>query len=179
MTRHAVEDFLKQHPDELPTSRNAPPAPKPGFDVVEKFYDEGMHEVTDAKGNKAWKPVEDGGVVTACSGHTQRIHMRNSNPGVYFDDAGHPVSEGVAKAMGFDVDRYRTMRRERDTLNRARESVAALRGEPKIETKPTVDELRARTAIAVSRVQKPITKWLDTNANPEAEMVRTVRKAAQ
>jgi hypothetical protein len=183
MARHAVTDFLRMHPDELPTSRNAPPAPKRGFDVVEKYYDENMREVTDAKGNKAWMPTEDGGVITCCSGHTHRIHMRNSDPGRYFDDAGHEVSEEVAATMGFDVDRYRALRRERDTLARARESVAALRGDPpKVEApKPTVDELRAKAAIAVSRL-KPTTKWLDAEAkplDPEAEMIRKVREAGQ
>jgi hypothetical protein len=207
MARHAVEDFLKQHPDELPTSRNAPPAPKPGFDVVSKYYDENMTEVTDAKGNKAWMPVEDGGIVTCCSGHTHRIHMRNSDPGRYFDDAGHEVSEEVAATMGFDVDRYRTMRRERDTLARARESVAALRGEPaKGEApKPSVDELRAKAAKAVQelerkpwvnqpsyvmlpnekmnrheiKAQSTPTKWLDENAKPLDPEVEMIRKVRE
>jgi hypothetical protein len=208
MARHAVEDFLREHPDELPTSRNAPPAPARGFDVVSRFYDEGMHEVVDGKGNKCWQPVEDGGIVTACSGHTVRIHMRMADVGVYFDDAGHPVSEEVAQAAGFDVDRYRALRRERDTLARARESVAALRGEPKAEApKPTVDELRARAAKAVQKLerkpwvnqpsyvmlpnekmnrhaitaQSTPTKWLDADGKlaNDPEMIRQVRKASQ
>jgi len=177
MTRHAVSDFLKQHPDELPTSRNAPPAQPRGFNVVERYYDENMREVVDGKGNKAWQPVEDGGVVTACSGQTVRIHMRNSNPGVYFDDAGNEVSEELAQAAGFDVDRYRAMRRERSTVTRAQEAVNALRREPKVEAppKPTLDELRAKAAKALRAVNakaqraadKQITRWLDKEALPQ------------
>jgi hypothetical protein len=175
---------------------------------VDRYYDEGMSEVVDGKGNKAWQPVEDGGVITCCSGQTVRIHMRMADVGVYFDDAGHEVSEEIAQAAGFDVDRYRALRRERGTLAQARESVAALRGEPpKVEApKPTLDELRAKVQEltrkpwvnqpsyvmlpnekmnrhAIKAQSTPVSgvKWLDADGKlaNDPEMIRKVREAGQ
>lgn len=53
------------------------------------------------------------------------IYMYQDDPGVYLNEHGHPVSEALAKEVGFDIGRWQRMHLKNERMAEAKKKIEA------------------------------------------------------
>jgi len=170
MTRYAVEDFLRDNPNSLPTSANAPP-----------------EQISD---NASDAHPYNRGMLIACVGSLD-VFMFTDEPARYWRDmhGRYPATEQEARAA-FGAEALEQHKRDAEDLARDRriEQAIASAVEARDQTK-TPEELQAeklaelrRKAAKATRTlnakaqraaDKDMTRWLDQEAPARSRIDRT------